>query len=234
MIGGTSPRGLSTAILVSAAGHVVLFVAAVAFAMWRPALHAKPQSAIVTKLVRLGKERPPDWLPRKPSAPPPPTDAPVPIDVKGAATKPTEHLPTAKDRVKQLSQTSSALDRLKHQTAPEDPEGSAQGVVGGEVSSLAQAIEGNRYVTEIVSCLKQNYAIEGVSPDTVKNRTALVLIRVERDGTFIESKVERTSGVPAFDRAVERALSLCGRVSPPPAGMRDQVRNDGIEVEFQP
>jgi TonB family protein len=235
MIGGDNSRGLSTAILVSAAGHVALFVFAVAFALWRPALHTQPQNAIITKLVRLGKERPPDWLPRKPSTPPPAADAPVPIDVKGAA-KPTEHqpLPTAKDRVKQLAQVSSALERLKKQQAAEDPEGSAQGVVGGEVSSLAEAIEGNRYVTEIVNCLKQNYAIEGVSPSSVKNRTALVLVRIERDGSFIESKVERSSGVPAFDRAVERALKLCGRVSPPPASMRDQVRNDGIEVEFQP
>jgi TonB family protein len=235
MIGGTSPRGLTTAILVSAFGHVALFVLAVAFALWRPSLHRQPQNAIITKLVRLGTERPPDWLPRKPSSPPPAAAEPVPIDVKGAA-KPTEHqpMPTAKDRVKQLGQVSNALERLKHQQTPEELEGSAQGVAGGEVSSLAQAIEGNRYVTEIVNCLKNNYAIEGVSPGTVKNRTALVLIRVERDGSFIESKVERSSGVPAFDRAVERALKLCGRVSPPPAGMRDQVRNDGIEVEFQP
>ena len=235
MIGGSTPRGLTTAILVSAVGHVGLAIFAVAFAMWRPSLHQKPQNAIVTKLVRLGKERPPDWLPRKLVEAPPPAEAPVAIDVKGAQ-KPVEHqaVPTAKERVRQLAQVNSALERLKRQQQAEEPEGSAQGVVGGEVSSLAQAIEGNRYVTEIVTCLKSNYAIEGVSPDTVKNRSALVLIRVERDGSFLESRVERSSGVAAFDRAVERALKLCGHVSPPPAGMRDQVREDGIEVEFQP
>ena len=142
-------------------------------------------------------------------------------------------MPTAKERINQLAQVTNALERLKERDR-EVPEGRADGVRGGEVSDLAHSIAGNAFATEVVRCLHDHYAIEGINPDAVKSRSALVVIRIDRDGSFLESHLEHSSGLPAFDRAVERALKLCGKVSPPPETMRDQVRNDGFEVEFQP
>ena len=54
------------------------------------------------------------------------------------------------------------------------------------------------------------------------------------DVRFIDHKIERSSGLAAFDQAVERAIKLCGRVGPPHDAIRDAMREDGIEIEFQP
>ncbi len=234
MMGAASPRGLNRAIVLSVVGHVAVVAGAIGASVWHPSSHSTPQTVLVTKLVRLGRERPPDWLPRKLAAPPP-AEAPVPLAVKAPepAPSPKEPLPSARERVRDLGQVTKALERLKRQDA-EEPEGRADGVRGGEVSDLAHAIEGNRYATEIFKCLQSNYAIEGVSESAVRDKSATVLLHVAGDGSVIDSEIERGSGVAAFDRAVLRALKLCSRFSPPPEVLRDQLRNDGIEVEFQP
>ncbi len=228
----TLPAGLKRALLVSVAVHVGLIVALVISSTWAER-HRPARSVLTTKLVRLGKERPKDLLPRK-AVPPPPPEKPAPaLTPKDTPAAPSS-LPTAKDRIKQLSQVSSALDRLKQKAVEEEPEGSPEGVADGEVSDAKLAVLGNLFVTEVLKCLKQHWSIEGVEPARVRGLKATIALRVDASGKLLDESIEKSSGMAAFDRAVTQAVRRCGKVSPPPAELREVVRKDGFEVEFTP
>jgi TonB family protein len=225
----TLPQGLKRTLWISAAAHVGIIVALVVASLegrGRP----MPQAVLTTKLVRLGKERPPELLPRK-VAPPPEPQTPAPAlssqSSKDSAT------PSAKDRIKQLSQVNNALDRLRQETQ-EDPDGHPDGVRDGDVSDAKLAVLGNMYGTEITRCLQKYYAIEGIEPAKVKNLKTTIVLRIDAKGEFMSHRIDHSSGLAAFDRAVEQAVKRCGGVSPPPKELRDDVQRDGILVEFTP
>ncbi len=191
------------------------------------------ETVITTKLVRLGTERPKDLLPRKATPPPPAKAVPVPVAREAEPAAKSVPAPTAQDRLNEMSRLSSAMQRLK-QADGEEAEGHPDGSPEGEVTNLAQALVGNRYATEIYSCVKKHYSIEGIPPERVRERQARVFVRVNADGSFFDFRLERSSGLAAFDRAVEKAIRLCGRVSAPPGEIAAQVRADGIEFDFVP
>ncbi len=224
-------RGIELAIIASIVGHILVVVGLVVIQGWKHHRSNRPQTVLTTKLVRLGQERPKELLPRK-EEPPPPPEAPAVAPAAPKETTPTAKQPSAKDRIKEMSKVASALERLKQKNEP--VEGHEAGVQDGEVSNVRDAILGSQFATEVYRCLKQNYAVEGVEAGRVKNLHAVVYLRIGGDGAFLEHKVTSSSGMDAFDRAVERAVVRCGKVSPPPQHMREQVREDGFEVEFKP
>jgi TonB family protein len=208
--------------------HAALVVGLVAVTTGTSHRRVYTDTAITAKLVRLGKERPKELLPRK-EAPPPAAKA---VNLN-SGTNPSAATPTASERLKELSRLSGALDRIKGESE-EEPEGMADGSPDGEVSNLAQALVGNRYVTEIYNCVKKHYVVEGVPASRLANREATVFVRVNNEGTLFDYRIEKSGGLPAMDRAVEYAIKRCGRVSPPPREMAQQVREDGIEFVFVP
>jgi TonB family protein len=226
----TIPRGLRRSLILSIAVHLCVVLGVVVATTGAARSKRRSETVITAKLVRLGKERPKDFLPRKeeplPSAA---KTSPVPASDKSTTAKTIN----GKDPTVEKRSLSDALGRAKKSSADE-PEGQADGVADGEVSSLAQALVGNRYVTEIYKCVKTNYAIEGLPPEKIKGKSAMIFIRVQADGTFFDIKLERGSGLAGFDRVVEKAIKRCAKVSPPPREILDRVRDDGIEFEFKP
>ena len=224
------PRGLRRSLVFSVVLHVGVAVGLVVATTGSFRARQRTETVMTAKLVRLGRERPKEFLPRKeeplPSAPKP---APVEASPQSKAGKPV----AGKDPTAEKRSFSDALSRLKKSSA-EAPEGHADGVVDGEVSSLAESLIGNRYVTEIYKCVKDRYAIEGIPPERIRGKSATVFLRVLADGTFFDVKVEKLAGVAAFDRAVDKAIRRCGKVSPPPKEILDRIRTDGIEFEFKP
>jgi colicin import membrane protein/protein TonB len=227
----TLPRGLRLTVVGSALAHAGVVVGLVVATSGTSHPRSRTDSVITTKLVRLGKERPKDLLPRKEAPPPPPK--PVNLASEDAAAVPAKATPSVNDRLKELSRLSGALDRI-NQESEEEPEGMADGATDGEVTNLAQALVGNRYVTEIYNCVKKYYVVEGIPASRLGNREATVFVRVNGDGTLFDYRVEKSSGLAAMDRAVEHAIKRCGKVSPPPREMAQQVRSDGIEFVFVP
>lgn len=226
----TLPAGLRSILVGSIAVHGALIAAMVGVNLVQPRFHKTPENVLTTKLVRLGKERPKDWLPRK--VEPLPAAAETPVIKPGVETS-TENqakAPSAQERIKELSKVSSALDRLKKNS--EEVEGRADGSVDGEVTDASLAIIGNKYADEIYRCLKTNYNLEGMDAAALKNKKATVVIRIRHDGTFGQSKIETKSGSSRFDDAVLRAVHRCGKVSAPPRELTERVGEDGIEVEF--
>ena len=100
--------------------------------------------------MRLGEKRPEHLLPRKDEGAPPPPAKPAPVAAPAAAAAPAQpspKLPSAKERIAELSKVSDALARLKKKVAPAgDPEGSPD----GEVSDISRAILGNKFRNNFV------------------------------------------------------------------------------------
>ncbi len=232
------PKGLQRLLLVSAMAHVLLVAGVVVAGQFsaRPP-PSTPQHFIPTKLVKLGKKRAKHLLPKVNRRPPPP---PKP-DVRLAPPSPTAPKTTARpqdaisalDRAKNLNRVSSALDRLR-KTSDNEQDGDPEGVEEGEVSDASLAIAGSKYATEIYRCIKKHYSIEGVDKNKIGNRQASVLVKIHADGRLFGTKLIEKSGLGAIDRAVEKAVKSCGKVSKPPELLRAVVATDGIEIIFKP
>jgi TonB family protein len=227
------PTTLAPMLLGSLAVHVAL-----GLGLWATGLMAhnqppKSHHVITTQLVRLGPERKKDLLPTLAAAaaktpkvgqdklPAVPNALRGPSLTQAAASKAADQAQRAV-----AGRTRSALDRLRQVAA-----GAKDGDAQGEADIQA---EGDRYASEISQCLKTNYVIEGTDPTLVAGRHALVILRIGGNGKIIGHRIDKGSGLPAFDAAVSRAVRRCGQVSPPPEAWRERLRQDGIEIEFSP
>ena len=237
---------------------VVLHLGAVMLFFVIADAHSKPEpkNIIATKLVRLGKERPKDMLPRLAKQAPPPVATakpqPKPVKEKPAPPTPPKPKPTPKatkkappKKVPQKSQpeatsaskpsVSNALSRLKSLTSSkgdEEPEGVSDGSVLGEA---AKRVIGNRYVGEVYTSIKAAYALEGIDPQSpaLAGKTVVIAVWISRRGKVQRTKVLQPSGVEAFDRSVEKTLKRVRAVPAPPKEIWELVA-DGIEIEFSP
>jgi len=64
-----------------------------------------------------------------------------------------------------------------------------------------------------------------IFPDTgQENLEAIISIKIQRDGTIITQKIEKSSGNSLFDRSVIKALSKASPLPPPPYEMEIGVR----------
>ena len=220
--------------------------------------HSKPEpkNIIATKLVRLGKERPKDLLPRLPKEAPTPATRvqptpPKPKVVEAPKPKPkqkakTTPVPKPKKPTKPKAapsesasspkpSVSNALSRLKSLTSTkgdEEPEGQADGSVLGEA---AKRVIGNRYVGQVYTAIKGAYALEGIDPRSpaLVGKSVVIAVWISKRGRVQRTKVLQPSGVEAFDRSVEKTLKRVQKVPPPPPEIWGLVA-DGIEIEFSP
>ncbi len=260
---GSSQPGVVGMLAMSMALHAVLAGGVVALVVYAPHFVAPPQQVLMTKLVRLGKPRPKEMLPRLPDpvatpaapdpaaitppTPPPVIQAPaaappaanvpsaavavpllVPKSKPSVAAKPAQ--PSARDRVKALSRVHQALERLKG-----DVVGEKDGAVEGDSDV---SVEGNAYLSEVERCIRGHYAIEGYTAEKLQalqaqTTQADVVIFIDSGGKITRFNIKKSSGPSAFDQAVSRAVTRCGKVSPPPAAMRALVRA-GVEIVFKP
>ena len=213
------------AAVASAAIHGALLLAA---ALARPApiidLEQKP---IVARLVRLGEERPKEWLPRK-EAPPPPPSAPAAVAVPGAPERVHEPRPSERsDR-----RLASVLERIRREKALGEPSrfGSPTGSPLGESSEE----EGDRYLALAYQALHSNYRVPAtISQAELKRLEAVVSLTIQPDGRISAWRFEKKSGNAAFDDSVERVIRQT-RLPPPPPELRQRYREVGLGVRFLP
>jgi colicin import membrane protein len=204
------------------------------------------QKPIVAKLVRLGEKRPEHYLPQKDAAPPPAPAAPKAAPaVATAPAPPTAPVPGAKPAPKQaapaptppsapargsgtslasvLSRVQQDADRQRWGDPNGDPEGDSD-----------EGSEGDRYAALVQRSLQANYRV----PATISDRErlylkAMVVLFIEPDGRLSRWHIEKPSGNPAFDDALERTLRQTNRVPPPPREVAERYRSAGIGVLFQ-
>lgn len=197
-----------------------------ATAHWRPA--SPVQRVMVAKIVQLGPARAKELLPeRAPAAAAPVAEAPPATAAAPApAAKTLKRAQVRAPPPRTASRTRAALDRLKQRA-----QGSPQGSVEGDAD---EAEAGDAYLATVRQCIQSHWVIEGVDAAQVAGGRVVLLLYIQADGRITRHKLLETSGKPAFDAATNRAVQRCGQVAPPPAFLQFKLRNEGVELEFEP
>jgi TonB family protein len=233
-----------------AVSQSALALVLVASYLSRPASIDLNQKPIKASLVRLGKPRDPNLLPRKEELPPPPppkAEEPPPpppaakppeppsvaIPVPGVKpTPPVAHPrqtgPSEADRRKQLF---GAFSKTAKAARPEELEGQADGDAQGDAAEA----EGERYWGILSAQVRRNYDVSQTIPESERlHLKARVLIRIGRMGQLIETRLAQPSGNDLFDEAVLSAVKKASPFSPPPDPLRSSLQRTGVVLEFTP
>ncbi|GHG64373.1 energy transducer TonB [Comamonas sp. JC664] len=247
----TRPTRLSRFVVVSVVGHVLVLVAAIAYARYS----ATPKVDLDTKpiratLVRLGKPRDSKLLPRKeqlppppkkvdapkpvPDAPPPPpTPAKVAVPIPGVQPEPSPAKPapqkgeaTGEDRRKRLF---GAFDKTAKAAEPEEAEGAEDGDPDGDSATA----EGERYFGLLQSQVRRHYSVADTIPESERlHLKAMVAVRLGRTGEVLDVNLTKASGNDLFDSAVVTAVRKAAPFSPPPDHLRDALQKSGVNLVF--
>lgn len=237
----------------AALASIAVHAAAIAIAVKASSLPAIElrQTPIKARLVRLGEKKPENYLPQKesPPAPAPPPTAPAPPAAEPppttpppaappaptakappttAPTKPSARPASARPGATAGGGIASALARYEKDVQRErwgDPNGDPEG-------DSDEGSEGERYLALLVRALQANYQLPTTIPE--KERLYLqsvVILWIDGDGRIVRWKMEKPSGNPAFDDALERAIGKT-HAPPPPDAERRTYRDRGVEVTF--
>lgn len=256
----SAPRARwSVGVVLSIAAHVAMFGGALLYARITPPRTVQPPP-IMAKLVRLGKPRPDDLLPRlaaptapepvkvakpSPTAPEPPAThepavAPKPVPTK-EGKGPAEPAPPERDVHDALKRQRRLSDALAKLGAPTDEPTSPKGEApagredGSTLGNAEKAAEGDRYAALVQEALRRNYTV----PTTIPERERLFLsvdlrIFIAADGSIRRFQIEKPSGNDAFDRAVEGTLAKTNNLPSPPTILMRTYANEGLGIRFKP
>jgi len=226
-------RGLMLGIGVSVAVHG----AGVAWALSGSSKVEPPriiQNAIPVQLVKLGKKRDPELLPRKVTeAPPPPPDTVKldtgqPVPTAAPVDKP-KHTDQMSDAAKRLLDRETKLDRaLEKVEAEGDPEGDEEGTT----TDTTNAARG--YEASVAKVLKSNYQLpEAIPAGQRQFLLAKVVLYIEANGKLSRFEFEERHPNTLFMGALESMLSNI-QLPPPPPSEAARVASDGLLVVFRP
>jgi TonB family protein len=198
-----------------------------------------PRDFVVAKLVRLGKPRPKELLPR--IVEPAPAAAPLPAAVKVTENveaapipkkdkeEPKKPEPPKKDDPAAMKKASDRARLLAQQAeeAEGDPTGSAKG-------DAARAAAGDRYITEVNDVIKGEWRTpKGMISDAeLKGLTAVVRIRIATNGRVTSAKITRSSGNRFFDDSITETFARVRKLPVPPPEIADSAVRSGFEIEF--
>jgi colicin import membrane protein len=236
---------------------VAVHAAAIGFAVKASSLPTieLDQKPIQARLVRLGEKKPEHLLPQKetppapapapppaapppppvvqppppPAAPPAPAAMPAPTPAKPATRPAPPARPTPNRSPANGAGIGDVLARMEKQVQRErwgDPNGDPEG-------DSDEGSAGDRYEALITKAVHANYQVPSTIPD--KERISLkanVKIWVGPDGTIRRFEITKSSGNPAFDDALERAIRAT-RLPPPPDEWEQQFRESGRILQFE-
>jgi protein TonB len=221
------PSPLKPFIVASVVGHVALVVVGLVL-QW---LYETPrvdldQKPITASLVRQGKKREEQLLPRKePEAPPPEPEA-VPIPTPGVKPEPKPV------KTKDKSDSKKSLFDAFNKTAKNDE---VEGEENGDPHGDSAKQEGERYYGVISGAVRRHYDVSDTIPESERMRlTADVLIRLDARGGLLEVSLVKPSGNEVFDSAVLGAIKKAAPFGPPPPHLKDMLTNKGVPLRFKP
>jgi len=210
-------------------------------------------------LVKLGKERKKEWLPRKSQPPPPKIKAKAPKKAAAVVSKPEpkkkqpspaqpkpkpqpepKETPPTPDRKSQMSdalsklQASQATDLnqlITDKMKVEEDEGSKNGsVLGTEVSGEMKA----SYNSLLGAHIQNSFELPTVLTEQERMLLrAQVTIRIGSAGDLLFVKITKSSGNAAFDNSVVKAAKNSAPLPTPPLVLRSLYQN-GVTLEFCP
>lgn len=208
------------------------------------ALNARPRRnldlsrAIPVQLVKLGKPRAPELLPRK-VAPPPPAPKSEGVALDDGKKKPD---PAKKPESAKEPELSDAAKRLLDTPSPrrlddvmgkfEEAEGSPDGDLHGTTTDATNAATG--YHRDIVRALKEQYRVPEVIPASQRQfLKARVVLFIEKNGQISAHEFVERHPNKIFMSALETMLKSV-KLPPPPKDLARAMRDDGVEILFTP
>jgi colicin import membrane protein/protein TonB len=190
------------------------------------------EHAIVTRLVKLGRELPKEQLPRLEALLPATVDDTV--NTSKEAQIPDEK--RAKEEKKQKDLFAKlAAERIRRMMAKttsrgELGTGSPDGSPNGDAT---EAAEGDRYLTQIHNHVRNKYVVPSIITEAErKHLKATVVIFLDAGGKLIKMEFEKRSGNAHFDNALESAVKKAAPFPAPPKGLAPQYRDQGIGLNF--
>jgi colicin import membrane protein len=200
-----------------------------AYAMWPTTAKAVinlDQAAIKARLVKLGKPRDENLLPRVPTNAPekavlkPNTDAPNPAK----PAKNEDVTPTAADILNKLK--NGEKDNLKEAIERRLGEPTDEGQLDGDKDGAAldgQMVE--TYFGRVAAKIQRATQLSTVLSDEERVRLrAVVCFQIGDDGALSEVTLGQSSGSTIYDNDVLAAAKRASPVPAPPPGVRDQAR----------
>lgn len=192
----------------------------------------------------------------KPVARPKPAPKPAPKPKEAIAVKPTpkakrlkrtkpkpkapdaaklldKKIRRLREKVRQERKVESALDRLRSKVAARGPSrqgsyASGGSSAGGDKLSLRFQI----YYTQIWERIRRQWVLPEALVKDARGLTAVVVMRIRRDGSLEKVWLEQSSGNRRFDASALRAAERAAPYPPLPRGMRQSVHEVG--VRFRP
>lgn len=185
--------------------------------------------------VRPGKEL---NAPVREEAPRPPEPQPEPKPTQAPST-PTAapKAPAQAAAPKDSKPKSSELDDILKRFAAADREGKAEplpGMPDGDpMGDAEQAAEGERYLALVQRRLRDHYLLPSTIPESERIRlSAIVRIHIEKSGRIARYDIEKSSGNPQFDAALEAAVTKASPLPPPPEHLL-RTFGEGFPVRFR-
>jgi len=117
-----------------------------------------------------------------------------------------------------------AISRLEQKMGAPDAGGGPGGVPGG--------IPFRMYLLRVETLIKGNwsYPVALSDPESQKDLEAVVMLKVNHDGTIMDMKFQRRSSNPVFDQSVEKAIDRSDPLPEFPEGYRKT--SEEFEVNF--
>jgi len=234
------PSPIVAFLVVSLAVHVA-FGAVLTIFSWLfspPRLSMDPQP-IKASLVRLGKKRDEQLLPRKEEPPPPPPAAekaaPAPPAAEKAVAIPSKDAKPDKkaaDSKGEPDAKKSLFNALNKAGAKADEvEGDEKGDKDGDSAKQ----EGERYYGLLSAVVKRNYDVSDTIPEAERRLLkATVVIKLGASGELLDVDLSKSSGNELFDSAVTGAIRKAAPFGAPPEHLRDSLKNSGVALVFSP
>lgn len=208
-------------------GALLLLGAVLSWVLATPRIDLE-QKPIVASLVRQGKKRDEQLLPRKEEAPAPEA-AKVPIPTPDTRPEPPAK-PTAKSD-KQPDKRKSLFDALNKAAKPDELEGEENGDPHGDSAKQ----EGERYYGVISSAVRRFYDVSSTIPEAERIRLAAdVVIRLDAQGGLVDVKFAKPSDNDVFNGAVLAAVKKAAPFGPPPPALRKMLQQSGVQLRFKP
>ncbi len=223
------PSALGPFMIASIVFHVGL-LGAVLVLQWvmdkpRVDLDQKP---IMATIVKQGKKRDEQLLPRKePEAPPPPEEK-IPIPTPGVKPEPKPKVTSDKP---QPDKKKNLFDALNKTAKADESEGEEDGDPNGDSAKQ----EGERYYGIIRAAVHRHYDVSNTIPEAERIQLkADVIIKLDAEGNLIDIAFARESSNAVFNNAVFAAVKKAAPFGPPPAPLRAALKKDGVQLRFTP
>lgn len=225
--GSQGPLRVGTA--VSLCLHLLLFAIVMLFVHGAAVAPPPPRHRVILTLNLAAPAPPPPLAP--PVAPPPPKLAPppklkplprpLPMPVTSHATaKAAPQVPPPP--VKPVPQPVAPAKAPPAPVARPAPVKPQPGVVGHHVSS--------NYKNELEAQIRSNLHYPVIAQRQGRQGTALVRVRMKRDGTILSIKLVKSSDTDSLDREAQDVFHRIGKLPPLPADFLPQASEFEFEV----